>query len=559
MISPEIKKITDFRNAERIENFRITDEHTLKKREGSVLIASFDDPIRGAFSANLSDGEKIFVVAGNYLYKLSESGGSFAKEQLGELPNASFASDSENVNIFLFAGKLYIMGGGSYYSYDGTTLAEVEGYIPIVRINGNESTVGDPYEPANLLTPKRRALIISKGEGNTYKVEGRCSIHSVYINDILHQNWETYMAGNTTFVRFAAIPSADDEIVITYSAHVDYRSYITSCKHCAVYGGDADTRVFMYGGENSAVIYPSELSDNINGGTIGCEYFPEDAGITIGDGNVSVTGAVRQFDRLAIFTEDGAFYTYPEKYTFNEKILRYRFPIMPLNSEVGATKCGGAVIVENEPYAFSFGQLYRFKSTSVRDERLAVRINSPEYISEGGNFFDNCRLFVNRYRGELWCYYNGKTAIYSARNDCWFVYSGFNASGFYGYKNQTGYFYSGNLFLFAEGTVTDGTNAFSANFQSGEIDLSDSLNEKNLFAFSAAIEGEGKLLLKSGIKTDKGDSLTFDFASFGTELPSVVKTRAHIKRLSYLTFWLHSPENESDIEIKKIMFCLKDR
>ena len=562
----------DFANASQIENFRIvvdpaSQRQRLEKRGAIKLLYTFPLKLRGAIAVNEDSGEVIYVISLNRLYRVDYVGGEPTATSLGTLPDATYASEDEMVEMFRFAGKLYILGAGDYYVYDGSTISKVDGYVPVIRRYASYSSNGIEYERPNLLHNRVRMRFCPDGINRRFYLYGlTTSIESVTVNGEA-VGFTPYITSYRSSVELTSLyaENEDDIIEVAYTlSRENRRNEIISNRHAAVYGGDTDSRVFLYGGDNRAMIYPSDLCDAVNRQTLSAEYFPDGSQITVGDGNLTITGAVRQFDRLAIFTEEGAFYTYPSEVATEGGIKRFDFPILPLNSDVGATKQGGAALCENEPYALNRTGLYKFKSTSVRDERLAVRIEIPDFAGFTEEFILNCKLYVNRLRGELWCYYNGRMAIYNARIDCWYCFTGldydyiFDADGETIFMHEFTLYRLGNDCVDDDGTVEGAT--YTAVYESSKLDFNNVYRHKTLYGFGVEFGSAGSLNepaqvnLGCELETDRGDVVSVDLVHDNTNNRlSVHKLHSRLSRFSSLKFKLTAAAEASLARVDSVM------
>ena len=558
MKSPSQLIIRDFTKASEIENFRITADGRLVRRGGSRLAYTFSEPVRGVCSVAEDDGEVIYAVYGSTLCRLTESGGVFERTDLGAFPSGAGGSE---VTLFRFGGRLYILADGEYFCWDGSTLSAVAGYVPLIRRYSSNTNLGEVWEPMNLLTNRVRMRFCPDGSSKKFKLYGSvASIDAVYFNGSQITSY-TPILGAASYVELNVIyaTNEDDLLEVWYTLNkTSRRQKITSCPHAAVYGGDTDSRVFLYGGSDAAVIYPSEPTDGLPSG----EYFPEDNTITVGDGSLSVTGAVRQFDRLAIFTEDGAFYTYPSESVTLGGVVRYSFPILPLNSDVGATKRGGAALVENEPYALNPNGLYRFKSTSVRDERLAVRVEAPDSMGLDREFIDGCKLYVNRLRGELWCSYGGVSAIYNARLGVWYKFTGIDADILFSWNGEAAYASGNKICLLDESIHTDLGVGFAAVCAGESLDLGCAFRDKTLYRIGVSVERDAGAAMRISLRSDKGGALEYAFTvgeDDGADgLPVVFSARARLGRIGHLRYRLESVSGAAaPLRIRELMLCFR--
>lgn len=548
--------INDLTKLEKIVNMRVDQNGFLEKRKGTKLVVSMPYKIRGALSVSTAEADMIYIVAGTRLYRLTMgSDGSFTPLSLGVLSDAVFESDTEQVEIFMFTGKICVLAGGEYYVYDGSTLSKVSGYIPLIMKNVDNLGNGEEYERVNMLTNKVRMRFIVDGTSREHRIDlSVASVDAVYIGSTLltSEEYSCSIGANYTTVTTThsySFSGSDNDLLQVYFTlnKTDERSRVTSCTKAAIYGGDTDSRVFLWGGSEGASMFPSEPSDAENGQSISYDYFPTDTALTVGDGNQPICGVCRQFDRLAIFTGDSAYYTYPHDDGIVNEIRRYSFPILPLNSDIGATEAGGAVLVENEPYSLCRNSLYKFKSTSVRDERLAIRIEPPEYLGFSSGV-DSLKLYADKLRGELWCYDSEKAAIYNARKGCWYLFEGFTCDRIFTFLGEAAYFKAKKIYLSTD-AATDLGNSFNAYCESGWLDLGNAFSHKDIQSFGVVIGSSSSsrsasvtLSADCGVFPDNDTSsashplrtFTASFTAPPSDSPSVFTSRANLRRVHHL-------------------------
>ena len=120
---------------------------SIRTRPGMKPHTSFTDTVYGIFFYKGST----LVHSGTKLYKIANG----AKTEI-------YAGLNEAVsNSFVYEGIWYFMDGQHYLQYDGTTIKEVEGYIPITSISrkmvfdGDGAAGGTTYEDVNMLSDYR--------------------------------------------------------------------------------------------------------------------------------------------------------------------------------------------------------------------------------------------------------------------------------------------------------------------------------------------------------------------------------------------------------------------
>ena len=161
---------------------------------------------------------------------------------------------------FVYNKKLYIKDATQYLVYDGTTIKEVEGYIPTTTIGKSPSGAGTIYEDVNLLTGIRKNSYVGDGEATEYvlDVENFDSDYPVrvWINDKELTSGFTAdsKTGKVTFDTAPSEPGTvgQDNVVIQFRRTVEgYRNRIDKCTLVEIF----DNRVFFSGNPD----YPNVL------------------------------------------------------------------------------------------------------------------------------------------------------------------------------------------------------------------------------------------------------------------------------------------------------------
>lgn len=160
---------------------------------------------------------------------------------------------------FIYQNLFYIKDGINYLVYDGQTIEEVVGYIPITTISRNPSGGGTVFDSVNMLSNYRKNSFCSDGESTVYDCDVETFTSStvrVWINDVEKTSGFTVNAGagTVTFDKAPEAPLTDgkDNVVIQFEKKVTgYRERINKCTLLAVF----DDRVFFSGNQD----YPNVL------------------------------------------------------------------------------------------------------------------------------------------------------------------------------------------------------------------------------------------------------------------------------------------------------------
>lgn len=321
-----------------------------------------------------------------------------------------------DTTFFSFDKKVYLLNGHKYYSYDGTTLAEVDGYTPLVYVNTPPTGGGTEYDPINMISAKKHMTFNADGTSDTYQLaeKGIDSVDKVIVNgtEVASTGYSVNTANGT--VTFSTIPTSGmDNVDIYWSKNNNTRSFIEGMRAGIVYGGDVDTKVFLYGNENE----PNRIRFSATaGGAPSVEYFPATNQVDIGPSNFAVTDLTRQYDRLIATTNK------PEAYTIGIDLINvngYETPsvvTLPLNEVHGNVAFAQGQVINNDPVTIENGQIIRWKSTTIRDER------NMEVISE--KIKDDLVILDMKYvktcdfqdRNQLWLALGNKVYIYNYFN-----------------------------------------------------------------------------------------------------------------------------------------------
>lgn len=215
---------------------------SIRTRPGTELLSSFDSTVWGVFFYN----NQILVHSGTKLYKLVNG----VKTELYTNLNEA-RSDS-----FIYNEIWYFKDGKYYLQYDGTTIKEVEGYIPTTSIGRkNRSGGGTIYEDVNMLSAYRINSFVADAENSKFYLDAQNIDEDftpiVTINDktLSEAKYEVdYEEGIIiTYDGFGdkqTLTDGQDNVFIKFKKTVNgYRERIEKCTLLQVF----DNRVFFSG------------------------------------------------------------------------------------------------------------------------------------------------------------------------------------------------------------------------------------------------------------------------------------------------------------------------
>lgn len=225
---------------------------SIRTRPGMALREAFTEPVYGIFFYKNTQ----LVHSGSNLYKLSGGSKTVLFSGLREA-----ISDS-----FIYEDIWYFKDGKHYLQYDGTTIKEVEGYIPTTSIARKPSGGGTMYEDINMLTGRRINTFLADGGSFDFYLDAK-NIDTdfkpiVKVDDAVVDDYTVdYEKGMISFVKAPDAPKTDgrDNVSVEFKKEVSgYRNSILNCALLQMF----DNRVFFSGNKDYPnVVWHCSLND----------------------------------------------------------------------------------------------------------------------------------------------------------------------------------------------------------------------------------------------------------------------------------------------------------
>lgn len=219
-----------------------------QKRLGYRTVQSLGDTVYGLFGAEFGGTVKRLAHAGTKLYVWADDGTPAVL--LSGLPRRKSRA------VFL-AGKLWIVTGGGFYSYDGTEAKRVSAsgaYVPTTTITRRPSGGGVSYEAVNLLTPYRKNAFQTDGKSVKFTLDGEIDASGAVRAWVWGEEITDFTldraAGTITFPSAPAAPDAgaSDGLVVQFPHTVEgYADRIDKCTIITTYGVGSNDRVVLSG------------------------------------------------------------------------------------------------------------------------------------------------------------------------------------------------------------------------------------------------------------------------------------------------------------------------
>jgi len=358
-----------------------------EKRPGWRTLLTLPGSVNGIFSYKAGGAETLIAHAGTGLYRFTEGGES----------ELLLSGLSDHPSVAMISGeKLYILTGGDYVVYDGSTAAEVTGYIPLTTFGRAPAGGGTAYEPVNLLQPKRQNSFLSDGTSKVYQLDtdGIDGVESVTVNGAAVTGYTVNAsAGTVTFGTAPAGPqvAGRDNVFILFSKTVaGYRDRIAGCTVMGEYQG-----AFFATGNPAqpAFDYRSALSDPT--------YFPDTGYSRIGMDQAAIMGYLKIGAYQAIVKEesgmDTTIFLRKAAVMGSETV----FPVEPGLSGIGAVSNRGFATLIDEPLFLTRLGVYAVTTSEVTFERT-MRDRS---------YFINARLKTEDLKNAILAPWNGYLLI----------------------------------------------------------------------------------------------------------------------------------------------------
>lgn len=399
-------------------NFTVTEALQLKKRLGYSVLSRYSGEGRGMWCGEIWGREVcIFVVNGDVM-KFCD----------GEVKNVGvLESTSGQVDFLRFSDRLYVLDGTRIKVLEKDKFSTLEPYRPLVAVSTTPDGAGVSFEEKNLLTGAMRQSFTMNSSSATLTLSAKNLDSIDYVKageSEISQYTADLEAGTVTLPDSYKNYAVIDGIEVGFTKSDGREGEIHKMRHALLFGGENDTRVFLYGDEDNPDLI---RYSGVHSGISGMNYFPENNFNRTGT-RTYVTSVVRHYDRLMIFCRGETFYSYME--TVTPEGLEYEiFPQRPLSDTVGS-QSPSVAIIDNFPITLDRGTLWRWKSSSIRDERYAEDIGGR---IKGGLCewkLRDARLFDSEVSNELLISHGDEVYVYNYRLDVFYLWRGIAAVSF---------------------------------------------------------------------------------------------------------------------------------
>ena len=336
-----------------------------QKRLGYRTVQSLGDTVYGLFGAEFGGTVKRLAHAGTKLYAWADDGTPAVL--LSSLPRRKSRA------VFL-AGKLWIVTGGGFYSYDGTEAKRVSAsgaYVPTTTITRSPSGGGVSYEAVNLLTPYRKNAFQTDGKSVKFTLDGEIDASGAVCAWVWGEEVTDFTldraAGTITFPSAPAAPDAgaSDGLVVQFPHTVEgYADRIDKCTIITTYGVGSNDRVVLSGNPDCPNLdWTSGLYDPT--------YMPDLGYAAVGSEATPICGYCRIGSSLGIVkADDGSDSTVFLRSAALSEDGEAVFTLQQTIAGVGAVAPGSFASLFDDPLFLSRAGVAAITSSSLTGEKI---------------------------------------------------------------------------------------------------------------------------------------------------------------------------------------------
>ncbi len=425
-----------------MRNFRITQDRHLQIRPGTKTLLDLstllpqegesgrpaaEAALHGVWRGSVGAKERTLAAYGGHIWECDVESGSATDR--GALTAAE-------TTFFGFGGKVYALNGHEYLAWDGSEDGEfsaVEGYIPIVYTAVTPEGSGTELEPVNRLHGWRRVEFSPDGTAKVFQLpETEISEVKTVVQvkvtdgkptDTEITDYDTDPVKGT--LTFKTVPEkGTNTMTVTYRKGDGAKEDVTKMRHCELFNGASDTRVFLYGDGSNKTIYSGV---EYASGAPSAEYFPDLYEAAIGESNTPITALVRHYSRMMAFKPNSAWVISQSTLTLADDRETAAFYVQPVNRQIGNEAAGQVHLLENNPLTLDGGSVYQWRSTSssgyvTNTENNARRISDRVATTLSAFSLRDVKTFNLKTLHEYWFLQGGRALILNYANDAWYFY-----------------------------------------------------------------------------------------------------------------------------------------
>lgn len=534
-----------------MRNFRVTRAGNLQRRPGYHRM--FAGNIKALWSGYVGETEYLIAATATELYQTTDAA---TWTKIGDFSNC--------VSMFGYDAKVWFLNGSDYKYWDGSTFANVTGYVPLIMVSCNASGIGDTLEQVNKLTTSRRVQYSPDGSATAFTLpETAASVSAVTLNG----SAATYTFSGNTVTLSSAPAQGVNTLEVEYTVSISDASKVKGMKYSELYNGSQDTRVFLYGDGSNQAIY-SGLDST---GQPRADYFPDLNVVNVGTSNTPITGMIRQYSKLICFKLDSAWAIQYGTIALEDESVVAAFYTTPTNRSIGNLAPGQVRLVLNAPYTLFGSDIYEWRNNSSysanlsNDERQAKRISDRIHSSLTEFDIANCVCWDDNDGQEYYVVSGSKAVVYNYAADAWYTYTNFPATCFANYKGELYFGTATGVQHLSENWLNDNGTGIEAMWESGSIAFNQDYMRKasanvwigtkrqNASSVSITLRTDRKdNFISKTIETNLSSFRNLDFGSFSFDTnyrPHITKLKLKAKKFVYYKLVLFSNKPDKHVTV----------
>lgn len=412
-----------------MRNFKITNDYHLQIRPGTKTILNLAGLVKA--EGKNADGERLHgvwrgAVKGTYHILAAYAGFIFDVNVQLETAKKKGQITEADTSFFAFGGKVYMLNGNEYKSWDGeddTQFEDVVGYVPVIQTATNPEGSGTLLEGVNRLTNQRRVQFSPNGTATNFQLPEKdiLSVEEVRLNDEATSAYTVDKAAGVVKMN-SAPPTGTNTLEVRYSKGDADRKSVTSMRYSELYNGSSDSRVFLYGDGSNKAIY-SGVNYETTQPT--ADYFPDLYEIAVGESNTPITALVRHYSKMMAYKPNSAWSIQYGTLALEDKSNTAAFYCTPVNRQFGNEAMGQVRLLENNPLTIDVNSIYRWKTSGGyigNNENNAQRISDRVISTLDGFDMKKVKTYNLKAMYEYWFVYGSTALILNYANDVWYKY-----------------------------------------------------------------------------------------------------------------------------------------
>ena len=516
-----------------IDNFRITDDGSLKKRYGFKKVyeyTSSSEKIKAPYSTIENGKEFCYFAQGKRVKKYSFS--EKAVTDIGEL-----STSDHSIFFFEYLNNLYVCDGEKIFAVTSNALNESAFYIPLYGKDWH-AFAGPVNESPNLLWPKVAISYKLTPPATSYLSLGNLNVSSI---DALYRNGTLVSSDkysiNERYNSIAVTDFADNDVffaILTFSPDSYYqgqRNALLASSNTSLFSELNKNNLFFWGNDNTNQIYytttvtEETAKETDKFVTHTRFYVPIDSYFTVASDRDRVKAFIRHYDRTLIMTDTSTWITNLQD------IENQSLKLKNINSSIGCAVKNGCVRIENTIFSIGKDAIYAWNAdTDELNECNAHSISDPIRDLLCENFFDNCLIHLNYSKREIWFFNSsqGYTWIYNFKRNAWYAFSGFYPSAFLSGGDEVCFFDGLLLYTFDPSLNYDiyknRQNTIIGKFKSGQLEFND---RKKKRLYYTTVRGEFmSRSLSMNITLDENSKQSFNITPLKKHSVVSIRTRS---------------------------------